>query len=225
TVVESMFPPQMKIYSRKIPNPETPEELKQKLLKEDEYQEKMEKSPFLYLALDLPAAPLYKDELEHNIIPQVPLATLLAKFNGMTEKEYKGKRDSTMKRFEITRLPPYLIFYIKRFTKNLFFIEKNPTIVNFPVTNIDLEELVAADADVPHTCYDLMANIVHDGDPNEGKGSYRVHILHQGSNQWYELQDLHVSDILPQMITLSEAYIQIWALRTDKSKPPAPMEV
>uniref|UniRef100_H2Z993 ubiquitinyl hydrolase 1 n=1 Tax=Ciona savignyi TaxID=51511 RepID=H2Z993_CIOSA len=88
-----------------------------------------------------------------------------------------------MKRFEITRLPPYLIFYIKRFTKNLFFIEKNPTIVNFPVTNIDLEELIAVDADVPNTCYDLVANIVHDGDPNEGKGSYRVHILHQGSKQ------------------------------------------
>jgi len=48
-------------------------------------------------------------------------------------QEYKGKRDSTMKRFELTRLPPYLIFYIKRFTKNLFFTEKNPTIVNFPV--------------------------------------------------------------------------------------------
>jgi len=46
----------------------------------------MEKIPFLYLALDLPAAPLYKDELEHNIIPQVPLSSLLAKFNGLTEK-------------------------------------------------------------------------------------------------------------------------------------------
>jgi len=27
------------------------------------------------------------------------------------------------------------------------------------------------------------------------------------------MQDLHVVDILPQMITLSEAYIQIWAKR------------
>uniref|UniRef100_H2Z994 ubiquitinyl hydrolase 1 n=1 Tax=Ciona savignyi TaxID=51511 RepID=H2Z994_CIOSA len=234
-ILTKTFQGEMKIYSRKIPSPETlkkgnhiapttiltsifpfqPEDIKQKLLKEAEYQETMERSPFLYLALDLPAAPLYKDELEHNIIPQVPLATLLAKFNGQSEK---GKRDSTMKRFEITRLPPYLIFYIKRFTKNLFFIEKNPTIVNFPVTNIDLEELIAVDADVPNTCYDLVANIVHDGDPNEGKGSYRVHILHQSPvpNKWYELQDLHVSDILPQMITLSEAYIQIWALRKGK---------
>lgn len=52
----------------------------------EEYKEKMTKTPFLFLSLDLPSAPLYKDELEHNIIPQVPLATLLAKFNGLTEK-------------------------------------------------------------------------------------------------------------------------------------------
>ncbi|XP_076807071.1 ubiquitin carboxyl-terminal hydrolase 39-like isoform X2 [Clavelina lepadiformis] len=213
SIVTKTFQGEMKVFSRKIPNPEFSDEQKKKLLETEEYQETMVKAPFLYLTLDLPSAPLYKDELEHNIIPQIPLSMLLAKFNGMTEKEYKGKRDSTMKRFEITKLPPYLIFYIKRFTKNLFFTEKNPTIVNFPVKNIDLEELVAADAKCPNTCYDLMANIVHDGEPNEGKGSYRVHILHQGSNLWYEMQDLHVTDILPQMITLSEAYIQIWALR------------
>lgn len=31
----------------------------------------------------------------------------------------------------------------------------------------------------------------------------------QGTGKWYELQDLQVIDILPQMITLSEAYIQV----------------
>lgn len=215
SIITKTFQGEMKIYTRKMPNPELPEEEKLKLLDLPEYQETVQKSPFLYLTLDLLAAPLYKDEHEQNIIPQVPLFNLLAKFNGLTEKEYKGKRDSTMKRFELTRLPPFLIFYIKRFTKNLFFIEKNPTIVNFPVKNIDLAEFVAADANVKDTCYDLVANIVHDGDPNIGKGTYRVYILHKGSNQWYEMQDLHVNDILPQMITLSEAYIQIWARRTN----------
>ena len=61
-----------------------------------------------------------------------------------------------------------------------------------------------------------------------GKGTYRAHVRHmvcyhgykpvsiatvsmvsQGANQWYELQDLHVQDLLPQMITLAEAYIQV----------------
>ena len=30
----------------------------------------------------------------------------------------------------------------------------------------------------------------------------------QATNNWYEVQDLHVREILPQMITLSESYIQ-----------------
>lgn len=57
-----------------------------------------------------------------------------------------------------------------------------------------------------------MANIVHDGEPS--KGTYRVHILQKSTGKWYEMQDLHVIDILPQMITLTEAYIQIYELRT-----------
>ena len=31
----------------------------------------------------------------------------------------------------------------------------------------------------------------------------------QGAGQWFELQDLHVQDLLPPMITLAEAYIQV----------------
>lgn len=62
-----------------------------------------------------------------------------------------------------------------------------------------------------NSTYDLIANIVHDGEPS--KGTYRVHVLHKASGQWYEMQDLHVIDILPQMITLTEAYIQIYELR------------
>lgn len=43
-------------------------------------------TPFLFLTLDIPPAPLFKDELEQNIIPQVPLSSLLSKFDGVTEK-------------------------------------------------------------------------------------------------------------------------------------------
>lgn len=62
-----------------------PEE-KEALLVTEEYQEQMSESTFLFLTLDLPTAPLYKDEKEQLIIPQVPLFNILAKFNGNTEK-------------------------------------------------------------------------------------------------------------------------------------------
>lgn len=50
----------------------------------------MSESTFLFLTLDLPTAPLYKDEKEQLIIPQVPLFNILAKFSGSTEKVLKS---------------------------------------------------------------------------------------------------------------------------------------
>lgn len=133
SVVYRTFQGEMKIYTRKLPPTELDDVQKQLLLATDEYQEKVETSTFLYLTCDLPATPLFIDEFRENIIPQVNLYQLLAKFNAVSEKEYKTYKENFLKRFEITRLPKFVILYIKRFTKNTFFLEKNPTIVNFPV--------------------------------------------------------------------------------------------
>jgi U4/U6.U5 tri-snRNP-associated protein 2 len=103
--------------------------------------------------MDLPPAPLYLDERSQNIIPQVPLGVLLNKFNGKSEKvsnvtnkmnylftfynyfqEYKTYKDNFIKRFELLHLPEFLIITYNRFHKNQWFVEKNPTIVNFPIT-------------------------------------------------------------------------------------------
>uniref|UniRef100_A0A4W3I8J3 ubiquitinyl hydrolase 1 n=1 Tax=Callorhinchus milii TaxID=7868 RepID=A0A4W3I8J3_CALMI len=218
TIINGVFQGSMRIFSKKLPPPDLTPEEKEQLLETEEFKETMTESTFLYLTLDLPTAPLYKDEKEQLIIPQVPLFNILAKFNGITEKEYKTYKENFLKRFQLTKLPPYLIFYIKRFTKNNFFVEKNPTIVNFPITNVDLREYLSEEVQAAHkhTTYDLIANVVHDGKP--GEGAYRVHVLHHGTGKWYELQDLQVIDILPQMITLSEAYIQIWKRREDSDE-------
>lgn len=78
--------------------------------------------------------------------------------------------------------------------------------------NVDFGDILTTKnkALIKHTKYNLIANIVHDGEP--GKGTYRAHIFHEGSNQWFEMQDLHVTETLPQMITLTESYIQIYEL-------------
>ena len=47
---------------------------------------KTTESPFLFLALDLPPPPLFQDSVEKNIIPQVTLASVLAKYDGKTTK-------------------------------------------------------------------------------------------------------------------------------------------
>ena len=40
----------------------------------------------------------------------------------------------------------------------------------------------------------------------------------QATNKWFELEDLHVKEILPQIITLTECYIQIWRLNRSKTR-------
>jgi hypothetical protein len=81
-----------------------------------EYDEEM---PYLFLSVDLPPPPLFRDELKESIIPQVPLFQILTKFDGQTAQEYKTYKDNFLKRYEIRRLPPYLILCF-RVSEHLF---------------------------------------------------------------------------------------------------------
>jgi len=166
--------------------------------------------PFLYLTVDVPPAPLFKDALERNIIPQVPLFALLNKFDGTT---YQEMMNGDRRQYVITKLPRYLMVHIKRFSKNTQqYIEKNPTIVNFPVRNLEMGMYTHLSEDDKtkgvNTKYHLMSSIQHDGAPDTG--SYRVFVHFKANDQWYELQDLHCNGVHPQLISVSESYIQVY---------------
>jgi len=64
------------------------------------------------------------------------------------------------------------------------------------------------------TKYDLVANVCHDGEYDSG--SNRVFIYHQNNRNWYEMQDLHVQERMPQLVAVSEAYIQFWKKSDEK---------
>ncbi|CAI2352743.1 unnamed protein product [Caenorhabditis sp. 36 PRJEB53466] len=218
SIISKTFRGKMRQYTRPVIPAEDTEEERYNKMRMPEYQERVTEHPFMYLPLDLPPAPLYRDVQLQNIIPQVPLTTLLEKFNGKTEKEYHKNNTNMIKRFELLKLPDFLIIAYKRFEKNQWFMEKNPTIVNFPIGNVDLYDCLADDvkAENKYTTYDLVANVVHEGTFEEG--SYRIQIVHQGSGKWFELEDLHVKDMLPQMIVLAESYIQIWRLNKEQTR-------
>ncbi|VDO01711.1 unnamed protein product [Rodentolepis nana] len=214
TIIGSTLRGRMVIHSQKVMPVNLTQVQKEQYENNPEYMPHVMESRFLYLTCDLPPAPLYLDEFKESIIPQVPLSTLLTKFNGVTEKEYKTHCDSTMRRFCLKKLPPYLILYMKRILKNIFTLEKNPTIVNFPIKSIDFGELLDNEARAQHkyTIYDLVANVVHDGPATPGAGTHRIFVLQRGTGKWFEMQDLHVQEILPQMIPLSESLIQVTLL-------------
>ncbi|KAG5439637.1 hypothetical protein PCK2_000771, partial [Pneumocystis canis] len=143
----------------------------------------------------------------------VALSTLLAKYDGVTSQELSGQR----KRYKVLTLPPFLIFHIKRFTKNNWRDEKNPTIVNFPVKDLDMKGYIDPIYLSTHisTVYDLCANIVHETVSSiEGeKRVFRTQVRNKSTDTWYQIQDLYVEEIPKEMIFLNESYIQIWERR------------
>ena len=51
----------------------------------------------------------------------------------------------------------------------------------FILRGIDFGELMSPENRAKHksTTYDLIANIVHAGEPGSNQGSYKIHILHK----------------------------------------------
>lgn len=171
--------------------------------------------PFLFIPLEIPPPPLFKDEIEGNVIAQISLLELLEKYNGLKEditKQYE------IKRYSFDKLPKYLIFCLKRFSFNYFFTERNSTIINFNINGLDMAQFVdpLSLKKMPtneSTIYNLIANIVISQESmldGANKPCYILQIYHKGLNKWFEIQDLHIKEVMPQMITISESYIQIW---------------
>ena len=97
---------------------------------------------FLQLTLDISEKPLFRDEDGGLVIPQEPLVTVLQKFDGVTFSDAIHRGIVQRRKYNIQILPPYLILHFARFTLNQYSRVKNPTIVAFPVTNLDLSSYV-----------------------------------------------------------------------------------
>lgn len=122
-------------------------------------------TPYLILTLDLPPVPLFRDAVESkNIIPQVPLTTLLQKYNGINASERQAHR---LRHRLLHPLPQYLLFHIKRFSVNKFVSERNPTIVTFgSPKGLDMSPYVEPNPAIhppgEPILYELAANIILD---------------------------------------------------------------
>ncbi len=87
----------------------------------------------------------------------------------------------------------------------MFFVEKNNTIVTFPLRGLSMGDYLPEDINKSEK-YDILANIIHDGKP--GAGLFRVQVKH--SDKWFDIQDLNVNQIMPQSVTVSESYIHVY---------------
>eukprot|EP00375_Theileria_parva_P002708 XP_765389.1 ubiquitin carboxyl-terminal hydrolase [Theileria parva strain Muguga] len=178
-------------------------ELLIKTLKKNRWE--TERQPFRMLSLTVPEAPIFKDSMDTNAIPQAQIFELLSKYDGVTETVNSSGDVCT---YKLSKLPTYLILIIKRFTKNNFFLEKNPTIVSFPMKNLDLKDYVTEEIKDSVTRYDLYCNVCHEGKPTGG--IFKVHVYHPPSGNWFQMEDLLVTSILPQQVALTESYVQVY---------------
>ena len=126
---------------------------KAKFLTERQFTHQIIKTPFWYiyiyiyiaflyiyrmLTLDLPPCPLFKEQGKQMSIPQVPLFNLLRKFDGRNSVEEAVT--GVKKTYTIRKLPKFLILHTKRIMKNNYFLEKNPTIVSYPIRGLNLSD-------------------------------------------------------------------------------------
>jgi U4/U6.U5 tri-snRNP-associated protein 2 len=130
-------------------------------------------TPYLILTLDLPPTPLFRDAIEaKNIIPQVPLTTLLQKYSGLHASEKQAHR---IRHRLLHPLPPFLLFHIKRFSVNKFVSERNPTIVTFPSPRgLDMGPFVEPNPAIhppgEPIYYEMVANVILDASLGSGRG-------------------------------------------------------
>ena len=180
--------------------------MKKKIVKIDgiEYTYDIKKTKFYYLTLDLPSIPLFKDSNKKINIPQVPIKELLNKFSGdiFIDEPIKEQK----KKLKIVSLPKYLILIFKRFHNNMIFLEKNPTIIKFPLENLEILD----------STYNILANIIHDGKPEQG--TYKIQIKNKIRKEWYQIKDLNVETILPESVLIDESYIQFYEKNSIKKE-------
>ncbi|RFU36068.1 hypothetical protein B7463_g218, partial [Scytalidium lignicola] len=194
---------------------------------EEAAEVKVDVNRFMMLTLDLPSTPLFQDELERNIIPQVSLTTILSKYDGIKSQEHLNYR----RRYRLLHpLPPYLLFHVKRFSKNKFIEERNPTIVTFDARNLDMAPYTEPNPKIhppgEPIWYDLVANIVHEAvrgreDSVEGepeRHTWKVQLRDRARDEWVQIQDLFVEKTQKELLYLGESYVQVWERRREGKK-------
>ncbi|MCJ1350440.1 MAG: hypothetical protein MMC33_000421 [Icmadophila ericetorum] len=222
SIVHKVFQGKLKVESQQIT---AKADAGDRLRFEEAAEVLVETNRYLMLTLDLPAAPLFQDELDKNIIPQIPLTSILSKYDGLKAQEHLNTR----KRYRLIHpLPLFLLFHIKRFSKNKFVTERNPTIVTFPVRSLDMSPYVEPNPTIhppgEPIWYDLVANVTHEAvrirdDSVEGEAErkvWRVQVRDRAREEWLEVQDLYVERVATETLFTKESYLMVWERRKDK---------
>jgi len=115
------------------------------------------------------------------------------------------------KKFDVWSLPPILVIHLKRFSyKNRYWREKLETIVNYPITNLNMSHYVKG-PDAASCIYDLYAVSNHYG--SLGGGHYTAYGKNRLTGDWYKFDDSSVSKVDESRVVTSSAYVLFYRKR------------
>ncbi|CAH8498624.1 unnamed protein product [Heterobilharzia americana] len=130
-------------------------------------------------------------------------------FERFTDVEQLGSRDLWY--FDLWKLPDVLVVQLKRFRSHLRFHDKIDTLLEFPLTGLDLTSRVLEKNQDDKFIYDLVAVSNHMG--YLGGGHYTAFALNAHVNRWYFFDDSSTREVDPSKIVTSAAYVLVYVRR------------
>ena len=110
------------------------------------------------------------------------------------------KHQEAYKKFDLWRLPPYLIIHLKRFQQQRWRVEKMDTFVNYPF-ELDISEFVLNDKEKTEAEYELIGVSNHYG--GLGGGHYTAYCYNSNAGRWFTYDDSSVSPMSPEQVVVS----------------------
>ncbi|KAM8974589.1 ubiquitin carboxyl-terminal hydrolase 15 isoform 2-T2 [Pelodytes ibericus] len=108
------------------------------------------------------------------------------------------------KKLDLWSLPPVLVVHLKRFSYSRYMRDKLDTLVDFPVSDLDMSKFLINPNAGP-CCYNLIAVSNHYG--GMGGGHYTAFAKNKDDGKWYYFDDSSVSAASEDQIVSKAAYV------------------
>ncbi|CAH2277956.1 ubiquitin carboxyl-terminal hydrolase 15 isoform X2 [Pelobates cultripes] len=108
------------------------------------------------------------------------------------------------KKLDLWSLPPVLVVHLKRFSYSRYMRDKLDTLVDFPVSDLDMSKFLINPNAGP-CCYNLIAVSNHYG--GMGGGHYTAFAKNKDDGKWYYFDDSSVSPASEDQIVSKAAYV------------------
>ncbi|XP_063783450.1 ubiquitin carboxyl-terminal hydrolase 15 isoform X4 [Pseudophryne corroboree] len=191
----------------------------------DDRQLRLDESSYLALDWDPKMKKKYFDENaaedfeKHESVDFTPQKKTFMKLKDcielFTTKEKLGAEDpwycpnckehqQATKKLDLWSLPPVLVVHLKRFSYSRYMRDKLDTLVDFPVSDLDMSKFLINPNAGP-CCYNLIAVSNHYG--GMGGGHYTAFAKNKDDEKWYYFDDSSVSTASEDQIVSKAAYV------------------